>query len=459
MSNVESEIDKKYIVILGGSNSILTKGLQFGIVQEAKKKLPNIEIKNLALGGCGSCQRLLELIRHKNSNYFKNLEAIIIETNVNDIQHSQSFMNLDDVLLIYDDICRIISSFNCKVINLVLPFTNVKPNVSLINNYIISKSNEYGFNVIDIHQRFIVNKCLDFFGKYDHLHPLQPFMMKLGQEIVDNISSFHIIEKMNCETASDYVEIYPNDLLHVSGDTLLEVDIKNSWFSEKAFKLSNTTKLKFPQKYYGYKIIGALIWNHDISKYDLSHYVYENHKHTLVKGFRGKDMIFQEIRNNFIVDDDTYFYYNNKCLNINERCKFVFVGDNPVVYKERYSKKGVESSDAKRVSIVCFLANKNIKANSLEMNRVNLIKDLIQNLVPKFDFSYLVPDPLYIMESIIEFNKKKDSKSNDKNNVKNLQKKIEDLEKKVRKQKSIIDNYANKRKLNILLKIKKILKL
>lgn len=43
-----------------------------------------LEFHNLALGGCDGLQKLYELTHPKNQELFKNAEAILIETNVNE---------------------------------------------------------------------------------------------------------------------------------------------------------------------------------------------------------------------------------------------------------------------------------------------------------------------------------------------------------------------------------------
>ena len=43
-----------------------------------------LEFHNLALGGCDGLQKLYELTHPKNQELFKNAEAILIETNINE---------------------------------------------------------------------------------------------------------------------------------------------------------------------------------------------------------------------------------------------------------------------------------------------------------------------------------------------------------------------------------------
>ncbi|EJD3103138.1 hypothetical protein M1V08_001704, partial [Campylobacter jejuni] len=120
-------MNKKNIVLLGGSNSVIVNGLQKGLKESIKKfnttvakRQEKLKFYNLALGATSSLQNLYELKRDRNKTILKNAKLIISESNVND---SWSYNNFE----IYEIIESFFTELSCldtKILILILPFFN-----------------------------------------------------------------------------------------------------------------------------------------------------------------------------------------------------------------------------------------------------------------------------------------------------------------------------------------------
>ncbi|EAI4352793.1 hypothetical protein A9386_08255 [Campylobacter jejuni] len=120
-------MNKKNVVLLGGSNSVMVNGLQKGIKEGIEefnttidKQEDFLEFYNFAIGGCTAIQNLYEVVRHKE--ILDNSQLIITESNVNELHNHVSIEKLS-LVSIYKQLAwfyKELFYLNKKVLILIL---------------------------------------------------------------------------------------------------------------------------------------------------------------------------------------------------------------------------------------------------------------------------------------------------------------------------------------------------
>ncbi|EAK0806420.1 alpha-2,3-sialyltransferase [Campylobacter coli] len=258
---------KKNVVLLGGSNSVMTNGLQKGL-REGIEELnitnmkQNLEFYNLALGSITSIQNFYELKRERNKEKFLNAELIISETNINDIIgecHSREKLPINilyrNLYWFYQELYFL----NKKILILLLPFQ--EGNYKTINNIHKTLIQKFNFNLIDM-QNYYENKNLEEFGnRIDQAHQQENIMKEIGKNIIKNIHNFKIPKKPNLKNDNPKFKICtPEDMEPISGN-LEKMQMKNSMYDETTYIVDKNIELKFPSQFQDHTLIAIHTWN------------------------------------------------------------------------------------------------------------------------------------------------------------------------------------------------------
>ncbi|ELX8925897.1 hypothetical protein SLH66_001146 [Campylobacter coli] len=258
----------KNIVLLGGSNSVLTNGLKNGLQCEE-----SIVLKNYALGACTCLQNLYALILNKND--ILDADLLVTESNVNEI-HSfcRIKMPLKQLSYIINTYYEELSFLNIKILVLILP-------------------------ICEKH--------------------LETIMNKLGRNIAKNIDAFKYHLQNKNKLHRKYAFFIPE--VDTIGNKL-ETKIKsNSLYRETIVRITDKAKILFPSKFQGYRVAAIYTWN-DFEEecYGtkvFSSLVLENLQTKIVKPSNGW-MQFSELHQDFNIDCSTFAYFNSQNTQITE---------------------------------------------------------------------------------------------------------------------------------------------
>ncbi|MFB1639312.1 hypothetical protein ABZN45_01835 [Campylobacter sp. MRC_CM3] len=261
-------MDKKNVVLLGGSNSVMVNGLQRGL-REGINKISNhkkdLKFYNFAIGGCTAIQNLYEIIRHKEIVNSANL--IITESNVNEIHNHGLTPEKLSLKLIYRQLSwfyKELFALKKRVLIIILPEYCVENrNIHiLINNLHKKFANKYGFNIIDIQNYYNIKNLKEFGKRYDGGgHSFDFIMRNLGINIIKNIDYFQLSKFIDYKNDNPKFEICtPVDMKLIEGN-LRSIHINNSVYDEKIYRINNTTKLKFPDSLNQYILLAFHSWN------------------------------------------------------------------------------------------------------------------------------------------------------------------------------------------------------
>ncbi|MCW1321928.1 hypothetical protein OLP39_05775 [Campylobacter jejuni] len=272
-------MNKKNVVLLGGSNSVMVNGLQKGIKEGIEefnttidKQEDFLEFYNFAIGGCTAIQNLYEVVRHKE--ILDNSQLIITESNVNELHNHVSIEKLS-LVSIYKQLAwfyKELFYLNKKVLILILAEYSINNDKihTIINNLHKKFAKQYGFNIIDIHDYYEKNFLQDFGKAYDGGgHQFGFIMRKLGKAIVKNIYNYKFSKEKNFKNDNPkFLICTPKDMKLINGD-LQEFRINNSMYEEKIYRINSSTKLKFPSIFDKYQILGFHSWNNNTERKEL----------------------------------------------------------------------------------------------------------------------------------------------------------------------------------------------
>ncbi|WP_299548021.1 hypothetical protein [uncultured Helicobacter sp.] len=322
------------IILLGGSNSVITTGLQKGI-REGIEKLnkhrmedEKLEFYNFALGTTTHIQNFYELKRERNQEIFKNAELIITESNINDTNsNARSFGSREklSLSLIYRNLNWYygeLYSLKKKILVIILP-THHYGNSKIINAIHKKTALKFGFNCIDMQEYVDNHKLSDFFKNVDRLHMMPRIMCEFGKSIISNLESFKL-SNLSVEYSNPKFTIStPKDMEIISG-TLKEKQEQNSLYSEVVYCLKEgETLLRFKRGFKGLVLIGVHTWNrvsnNDIPKRSESILNYSslkifNQRQVLIKELHTFNC-FLEMQKIFSICDETFVnidHYENK---------------------------------------------------------------------------------------------------------------------------------------------------
>ncbi|HHS6871469.1 TPA: glycosyl transferase, partial [Campylobacter jejuni] len=103
---------------------------------------------------CDGLQKLYELTHPKNQELFKNAEAVLIETNINEYDmFARSELCFQILARNFELLCKALANLNTKVIFLILPLEpseNTAKHIKIVDNFNREKIKQYNFNCIDL---------------------------------------------------------------------------------------------------------------------------------------------------------------------------------------------------------------------------------------------------------------------------------------------------------------------
>ncbi|EAJ2265600.1 hypothetical protein BEQ96_10010 [Campylobacter coli] len=380
----------KNIVLLGGSNSVLTNGLKNGLQCEE-----SIVLKNYALGACTCLQNLYALILNKND--ILDADLLVTESNVNEI-HSfcRIKMPLKQLSYIINTYYEELSFLNIKILVLILPICEKHPSnedIEIINDLHRKNCVKYGFNCIDMQSYYKKNNVFEFFMDLpENHHPMETIMNKLGRNIAKNIDAFKYHLQNKNKLHRKYAFFIPE--VDTIGNKL-ETKIKsNSLYRETIVRITDKAKILFPSKFQGYRVAAIYTWN-DFEEecYGtkvFSSLVLENLQTKIVKPSNGW-MQFSELHQDFNIDCSTFAYFNSQNTQITE---------NSILIHGRELM-------LKHVDLIAFFLIKD-EYNNLS---INMDFNFAHEKTNKLFFDKFIPDLCFLKNVIQEYCSKKQFES------------------------------------------------
>lgn len=421
----------KKIILLGGSNSVLTNGLKKGL-QLAGDGEVDIELKNYALGASTCLQNLYALILNKSD--ILNADLLITESNVNEVH---SFCRIK---MPFERLCYIINTYyeelsflNIKVLVLILPICERHPsgfNIEAINDLHRKNCVKFGFNCIDIQSFYYEKNVFDFFMDLpENHHPMETIMSELGSRIARNITIFKNHPTNQNYSCREYSIFIPK--IDTAGNKLETKIHSNSLYSEKTIRIGEGGggKILFPIEYKNYRVAAIYTWNNFEGKYYgtqvFSSLVLENLITKIVKPSNGW-MQFNELHQEFIIDDSSYIYYNSE--NIQETEKSILIHGKELTLKY--------------VDLIALFLIKDNFSYSIDMDT-----SFNQEIFSQLTFNRLIPN-LFLLKNVIEEYCLKKQYETTINLLKSsLSQKELQLQNKSNELKSLQDNITHKKQL------------
>ncbi|HEF8564971.1 TPA: hypothetical protein SBF97_001719, partial [Campylobacter jejuni] len=385
------------IVLFGGSNSVMKDYLYSGLLGNG-----NINIFNLALGGCTCIQNLYELKRERNKDIIKKADLIISESNVNDIWANCENHEKLSINIIYRDLnwyYKELYDTNKKILVLILPFSPKNSKFEIINNIHRKLIKFYGFNMIDMQNYYRSYNLEEFGARIDPAHQMSKIMRELGKNIANNINHFKLI--VNLGKVNDnpkFVFCNPNNMKLIKNNNMKKYFIKNSMYSETTYRIQNGIYLQFPIRLKNWKLIALHIWNHDLdsliknpsswieSMLYVSQITLRNSRKSIVKQSSFLSSV-QNIQNDFLIDDNSFVSFGGSG-------KLVEFFQNTHSWSN--DKKEIDHCDL----ISFFLASPEGNYHTEEIDLEALANENIE--IPKeYNFNHLIP-PIELYKEIID---------------------------------------------------------
>ena len=381
----------KNIVLLGASNSRVPGGLIAGLNQD------DVNLVNLSIGGTTSLHKLYSLKRKENQEVLKKADLIIIESNIVDTSLFLMSSNLHKTLKNIDYLYDELALFKAKIMILIL-FSHEKERL-IVNNFHKYKAKEYGYNIIDVDTIVYKFKLEDFFMKPDSHHMLTSIMYRIGKNIANNISCFHFPYK-NKQYNHQFEIIVPDQLELLNENKIDKKIIRDLMYKETVFPINKDHILKIPEKYTGFELLGVHTFNSisssikkkkiNILKQRAQSYsslFFMTKKQKLIKYFYGYN-IFEDILNEFILDENTVLEFN---------------------LKRKYSELswGVDHINGyiNTLDYVNLVSLFVVKEDSSAIKNINYdwLYQAEVNIDEKYNFDHLIPDLLLVKESVEEY--------------------------------------------------------
>ncbi|WP_223212655.1 hypothetical protein [Campylobacter coli] len=260
-------MNKQNVVLLGGSNSVMIRGLQKGIrdgIDMHNKTYPNEQLvfHNFSLGGCTSIQNLYEVIRNKK--ILQSAKLIISESNINEMQHHFHEYQKLEYSLIFRNLMWLhkeLYAFKTKVLILVLPYPYEDYHV--IDQMYTKICIDFGFNYINMQDYYNKNFLVDFGKRIDPHHQQASIMKELGRNIIKNIDYFGVSKRAIYNDNPVFRICKPCDMELING-CLEKYIAKNSVFHESVYRVREA-QLLFGEEFDNSLLIGIHNWNTTIN--------------------------------------------------------------------------------------------------------------------------------------------------------------------------------------------------
>ncbi|WP_270988629.1 hypothetical protein [Campylobacter upsaliensis] len=400
----------KNVILLGGSNSVVQNGLQKGL----KDTLMScgggggVEFKNLAVGGCSSSQKIITIL--KNQKMFQNADLIVIETNINDFDvWAYLDFSFSVICRNFEALCRLLASFNTKILFLILPFADKKVQNRAINNFELYHIKKYGFNFIDM-QSYYENEDLSdfysvgFYGARDLWHQLPSLMRELGRNIILNLKQFHHHKKDSVKLPN-FIAKSPLQLFENLDKNKINFR-ENSLLNKEIYKLKKGEKLYFKKEFEGHVLIGLGIWlDEKKNDYSSASFILQNDRIKIVKMHSGAYYLFHTFEKEFDISKQAFICFNDDDEKRTEQSHNLFIG---LPYDEdiyRHIPNTLENLNLTE-DFLLVKPDENFKIDA--HYDFKTLANLEVQIDEKYNFSHLIPDVALFKEIIEEYNARMD---------------------------------------------------
>lgn len=394
---------KENIVLLGGSNSVMIKGLQKGIRDELdiyNKSHPNAKLffYNFSLGSCTSIQNLYEVVRNKR--ILQSAKLIISESNINEMQHHFHEHQKLGYDLIFRNLMWLhkeLHAFKTKILILVLPYPYEDYHV--IDKMYTKICIDFGFNYINMQDYYNKKFLVDFGKRIDPHHQQASIMKELGKNIIKNIDYFGISKRIVYNDNPIFKVCRPCDMKLISG-CLEKYIAKNSVFKEAVYRIKED-QLLFKKEFNNFLLIGVHNWNTTInwtenflppSNYEeevriFSSLLITDSAKKISKEFRISNQFIEVQNSNFTISENSIIKLNNTKV-FSEYHSGVYTWDNNV--------KLLTYSDL----IALFLAS-NTGNHHIDFCVDKLMEESFDFDSYGYNFNYIIP-PIETYKEIID---------------------------------------------------------
>lgn len=396
------------IVLLGGSNSVYSRALNFGLNTRNKEGIFNIN--KYSLGATASAHRIYSIIR--NYDVIKEAKFIIVDSYLNDVLRvNEARMPVELVLENIEYMYLVLYQLNFNVLSIFITSPVGYKDTDVILKKHIYCCKKYGFYYIDLESYYSIKKLKEW-NKPFGSHPLRTIMLLLGKNIVDNINLFvnnHGFSIKSClfkflnrsifkhcitPPLQQYQigSVLDNFYIYIPNDWLLDGAIKrtrkNSFFEEDCIRISeNDTVHFFPKNFIGFRILAIHTWNENDNKM-----MQDNKFHTnCYAGIKIHNKSKKIVK---------YFNSLNSFSELHEK---IFIDNCTSVEFTTLDQETEETQITKKeyrlncCDIVCFFLFKesDLKVNSTKYNNFNRME---------LDCNFLIPPIEYFKEMIEEYN-------------------------------------------------------
>lgn len=375
----------KNIVLLGGSNSVMTNGLPKGLMEYAN-------VTNLGLGATTSLQNLYELKRDKNQEAIKNADLIITESVINELDNHNIRENLPFKIIFKNLQYLYATLYELKkpVCILILPYR--AKNHQLIINMHRFLANYFGLNIIDMQNYYKEQEMAQFGDKFG-AHQLPVVSRYVGKEIAKNIDKFQISNKQIKIQLPEFKILTPDNMQRNGSFKIFNPN--NSMYNEIVYRLEKGNHLSF-KGFEGYQILGIHSWNlennAEISK--LGWHIAAAHCasfHIKALGVNivkptSKLNIFCEIQAEPIIKSDFVIKFNDEKIDNTEFCITSYL-ENPNLLILNYFDL-----------IALLLCKPNPNEKLISLDAISSDTDMLIN--KEIDLSYLIPNIVFFRDSM-----------------------------------------------------------
>lgn len=398
----------KNVILLGGSNSVVQNGLQKGLKDTLMSCGGGVEFHNLAVGGCSSSQKIITIL--KNQKMFQNADLIVIETNINDFDvWAYLDFSFSVICRNFEALCRLLASFNTKILFLILPFADKKVQNRAINNFELYHIKKYGFNFIDM-QSYYENEDLSdfysvgFYGARDLWHQLPSLMRELGRNIILNLKQFHHHKKDSVKLPN-FIAKSPLQLFENLDKNKINFR-ENSLLNKEIYKLKKGEKLYFKKEFEGHVLIGLGIWlDEKKNDYSSASFILQNDRIKIVKMHSGAYYLFHTFEKEFNISKQAFICFNDDDEKRTEQSHNLFIG---LPYDEdiyRHIPNTLENLNLTED----FLLVKPDENFKIDVHYdFNVLANLEVQIDERYNFSHLIPDVALFKEIIEEYNARMD---------------------------------------------------
>ncbi|MDY4426890.1 MAG: hypothetical protein SPE20_05995, partial [Helicobacter sp.] len=383
----------------------LQKGIREGIAKlnENRKEEEKLEFYNFAVGGCTAIQNLYETIRHEG--ILRNAELIITESSINEIHNNQDPYQKMPLYLIYRDLSWLyqeLSFIQNKIVVLDLagePRTNVFRKA--ISNIHKKLSNDYGINFIDIEGYYDKNQ-LQSYERVFGAHQQARIACEIGKNVIKGLYEYQFPKTLNIKNDNpEFAICTPKDMELISGE-LQEIPMKNSMYNEITYRIKKDTKLKFPDRFAGFHLIGVHTWNNAFEWRENFRIPVGWHEATITYS----SLLITNSQSN-LTKETTFF---NQFINFQkaiievDNCSFIEINQTND-FTEYHVAVQTWHTNAKRLSfcdLISFFLAKGGNFHTEEIDFEALANETIE-IESKYNFNHIIPDIKLYKEIIDEY--------------------------------------------------------